>query len=623
MSGTTGSTASSMGDLAKLCPFMNASTGRTAPAPEPEATCPFGFGAAPAAAEQNPASAPPPAPADAQCPFDATLNSTAPAAPAAPFSRGSLSSQAMPHMRAAPFGGPMRRTLKTSAHASALDAQAQRQESWDTPEKMSVRNSPTVHHGHGSKDADAPPRGANGHAALGEGQPTPLSETTSGGSFESNYRQVADGLKEEGRYRVFQNVNRVHREFPHAVWHMEDGTEQEVVTWCTNDYLGMGQHPDVTGAMTDAIDRFGGGSGGTRNISGTNQGHVSLEEELASLHGKEAALVFSSCYVANDAILGMLPSFLPNVHIFSDQGNHASIIQGIHHAKLSKKLGGKHIYRARPPTLPPPSHARARSTPFALDIQPHLLVSAGHNDLEHLDELMASAPADAPKVVVFESVYSMSGTVSDIGATCELAAKYNATTFIDEVHAVGLYGERGGGVGQMRGLENQLDVVSGTLGKAFGVFGGYLAGSAAMMDAIRSTAPGFIFTTSLPPMVSRGALKSVQILKSEEGRELRARHQERAASLKAMLRAQDMPVMKGESHIVPVLIADPVKCKAASDLLLKRHGIYVQPINYPSVPAGTERLRFTYAAHLPFAIRRPRPSCGLLRHVARGACACG
>ena len=349
----SGTTASSMADLAKLCPFMNASTGRTAPAPEPEATCPFGFGAAPAAAEENVAPAPTPAPADAQCPFDATLNSAAPAAPAAPFSRGSLSSQTMPHMRAAPFSGPMRRTLKTSAHANALDAQAQRQESWDTAEKMSVRNSPTVHHGHGSKDADAPPGGPNGHAALGEGQPTPVSETTSGGSFESNYRQVADGLKEEGRYRVFQNVNRVHREFPHAVWHMEDGTTQEVVTWCTNDYLGMGQHPDVTGAMTDAIDRFGGGSGGTRNISGTNQGHVSLEEELASLHGKEAALVFSSCYVANDAILGMLPSFLPNVHIFSDQGNHASIIQGIHHAKLSNKLGGKHIYRAHTPALPP------------------------------------------------------------------------------------------------------------------------------------------------------------------------------------------------------------------------------------------------------------------------------
>ena len=313
--------------------------------------------------------------------------------------------------------------------------------------------------------------------------------------------------------------------------------------------------------MTGAIDQFGGGSGGTRNISGTNQGHVELEQELASLHGKESALVFSSCYVANDAILGMLPAFLPNVQIFSDQGNHASIIQGIHHAKLQPDLGGKHIYR--------------------------------HNDLEHLEELMSACKPEDPKVVVFESVYSMSGTVSDIGATCDLAAKFGATTFIDEVHAVGLYGDQGGGVGQMRGLESQLDVVSGTLGKAFGVFGGYLAGSAAMMDAIRSTAPGFIFTTSLPPMVTRGALASVRLLKSEAGRDLRTQHQERAATLKQMFADRSMPVMPGESHIVPVLIADSVKCKAASDMLLNKFGIYVQPINYPSVPSGTEHLRFT------------------------------
>ena len=304
--------------------------------------------------------------------------------------------------------------------------------------------------------------------------------------------------------------------------------------------------------MNGAIDQFGGGSGGTRNISGTNQGHVELEQELASLHGKESALVFSSCYVttqappatarspgrslrdclcfqvANDAILGMLPAFLPNVQIFSDQGNHASIIQGIHHAKLSHQLGGKHIYR--------------------------------HNDLEHLEELMSACNPEDPKVVVFESVYSMSGTVSDIAGTCDLAAKFGATTFIDEVHAVGLYGDQGGGIGQQRGLESQLDVVSGTLGKAFGVFGGYLAGSAAMMDAIRSTAPGFIFTTSLPPMVTRGALTSVRLLRSQTGRDLRASHQERAATLKQMLADRKMPVMPGESHIVPVLIADSVKC---------------------------------------------------------------
>lgn len=522
--------SSSMADLAKMCPFM--STAGASVEPEPEAPAP--------------AAAPAPSPTNG------------PTATAKFTTAGALTSQtARAQAMASGNHGlrSVRRCFKTSA-AAADGASSAAQ----LTEKMTLRNAPpslTV-----DMDDWVSPDGAvetNGHAQIGT--PTPLDETTSAGTFEANYEAISGGLKKEGRYRVFQNVNRKHREFPHALWNTEDGEEKEVITWCTNDYLGMGQHPEVTGAMNGAIDSYGGGSGGTRNISGTNQGHVELEQELASLHGKESALVFSSCYVANDAILGMLPAFLPNVQIFSDQGNHASIIQGIHHAKLSKQLGGKHIYR--------------------------------HNDLDHLDELMAAAPASDPKVVVFESVYSMSGTVSDIAGTCDIARKYNATTFIDEVHAVGLYGEQGGGVGQMRGLESQLDVVSGTLGKAVGVFGGYLAGSAAMMDAIRSTAPGFIFTTSLPPMVTRGALASVRLLKSQQGRDLRAQHQNRAKTLKQMLLDRSLPVMPGESHIVPVLIADPVKCKLASDMLLNTYGIYVQPINYPSVPSGTERLRFT------------------------------
>lgn len=358
------STHSSMADLAKRCPVM--SSAGTSVEPEPEA----------------PAS-----------PARSTLLGTT----------GALTSQTARNLASRRHdvcpvrhpmvvtGGdhhtlrPVHRTFKTSAVAEDSAAPAAK-----LTEKMTLRNAPDVSEWLSPEGGDT--NGHSGtHTSAQAGAPTPLKETTSGGAFEPKYKAISGGLKKEGRYRVFQNVNRKHREFPHAVWHTADGAEKEVLTWCTNDYLGMGQHPEVTGAMNAAIDDFGGGSGGTRNISGTNQGHVELEAELASLHGKESALVFSSCYVANDAILGMLPAFLPNVQIFSDQGNHASIIQGIHHAKLSKQLGGKHIYR--------------------------------HNDLEHLDELMAAAPPADPKVVVFESVYSMSGTVSDIAGTCDLARR--------------------------------------------------------------------------------------------------------------------------------------------------------------------------------------------------------
>jgi len=372
-------------------------------------------------------------------------------------------------------------------------------------------------------------------------------------AYKAAFRAAVDQVRQEGRYRVFADLKRVRGAFPRATWVSPQG-ERDVTVWCSNDYLGQGQNPVVLEAMHKAIDSVGSGSGGTRNISGTNHLHVELEAELADLHGKQAALLFTSGYVSNDATLSTLYKVLPGLIIFSDAFNHNSMIVGIRNGG-----GAKHIYR--------------------------------HNDLAHLEELLAAAPAGAPKLVAFESVYSMDGDISDIPATVALAKKYGALTYIDEVHAVGMYGPRGGGVAERDGVMDQIDIIEGTLGKAFGVMGGYIAGDADLVDAIRSHAPGFIFTTSLPPAVTAGAAASIRWLKEHD--EIRHRHQERAETLKRRFREVGIAVMPSVSHIVPVLVGDPVHCKMVSDLLLAEHAIYVQPINYPTVPRGTERLRFT------------------------------
>lgn len=361
-------------------------------------------------------------------------------------------------------------------------------------------------------------------------------------------------VKGEGRYRVFADLKRVRGQFPRAVRRREDGSEQDVVVWCSNDYLGMGQNPVVLDAMKAAVDQAGAGAGGTRNISGTTRYHVDLERELAAWHQKEAALLFTSGYVANEATLATLQRIMPGLIIFSDALNHASMIAGI-------RQGGceRHVFM--------------------------------HNDLEHLEALLKDAPADAPKLIAFESVYSMDGDISDLKGTIALARKYGAMTYLDEVHAVGLYGDTGAGVAERDGVLADIDIIECTLGKAIGVMGGYIAADAVIVDAIRSWASGFIFTTSLPPALSAGALASVRHLKQHP--EIREAHQERAATLKRRLAEAGIPVMDSESHIVPVFVGDPVHTKMISDMLLEEHGIYVQPINYPTVPKGTERLRFT------------------------------
>ncbi|MBV8685005.1 MAG: 5-aminolevulinate synthase [Caulobacteraceae bacterium] len=369
-------------------------------------------------------------------------------------------------------------------------------------------------------------------------------------AFEAAVAQV----KGEGRYRVFADLKRHCGDFPTATWTLASGAQRDVIVWCSNDYLGQGQNPVVLDAMHHALDDAGAGSGGTRNISGTTHHHVELEAELADLHGKEAALLFTSGYVSNEAALATLQRILPGLIIFSDELNHASMIAGIRHGG-----GPRKIFR--------------------------------HNDLEHLEALLKEAPADAPKLVAFESVYSMDGDISDIVGTAALAKKYGAMTYLDEVHAVGLYGKRGGGVSERDGATADIDIIEGTLGKAIGVMGGYIAADAVIVDAIRSHASGFIFTTSLPPVLTAGAVASIRWLKEHD--EVRARLQERAATLKRRMAAAGLPVMPSVSHIVPVLVGDPVHCKLVSDLLLSEHGIYVQPINYPTVPRGTERLRFT------------------------------
>ena len=361
-------------------------------------------------------------------------------------------------------------------------------------------------------------------------------------------------LHAEGRYRTFIDIERRRGQFPHAVWKKPDGSEQDITVWCGNDYLGMGQHPVVLSAMHEALEATGAGSGGTRNISGTTVYHKELEAELADLHGKEGALVFTSAYIANDATLSTLPMLFPGLIIYSDALNHASMIEGIR-----RNGGAKRIFK--------------------------------HNDLADLRAKLAADDPAAPKLIAFESVYSMDGDFGPIAEIVELAREFGALTYLDEVHAVGLYGPRGGGVAEKLGLMDQIDIINGTLGKAYGVMGGYIAASAKMCDAIRSYAPGFIFTTSIPPAIAAGAAASVRHLKTDQG--LRDLHQERAAVLKLRLKGLGLPIIDHGSHIVPVIVGDPVHTKKISDMLLSEFGIYVQPINYPTVPRGTERLRFT------------------------------
>jgi 5-aminolevulinate synthase len=372
--------------------------------------------------------------------------------------------------------------------------------------------------------------------------------------YQRIFADAIERLHAEGRYRVFIDILRNKGAFPNARCFAGHNGPKPITVWCSNDYLAMGQHPAVIAAMEEALHDVGAGSGGTRNISGNSHYHIDLEAELADLHGKDSALLFTSGYISNEATLATLGRILPGCIIFSDALNHASMIAGIRNSGCEKQ-----VFR--------------------------------HNDLDHLEELLAAAPADAPKLIAFESVYSMDGDVAPIAAICDLADKYEAITYLDEVHAVGMYGPRGGGISERDEVARRLTIIEGTLGKAFGVMGGYIAADRDIIDVVRSYAPGFIFTTSLSPVLVAGALASVRHLKTSTVE--REAQQERAAQLKAAFRAARLPVMETSTHIVPLLVGDPVTAKRISDILLAEYGIYVQPINYPTVPRGTERLRFT------------------------------
>jgi 5-aminolevulinate synthase len=380
--------------------------------------------------------------------------------------------------------------------------------------------------------------------------------------YNAQLDSAINRLHAEGRYRTFIDIERKRGQFPHATWRKQDGTDLPVTVWCGNDYLGMGQHPAVLAAMHEALDATGAGSGGTRNISGTTVYHKRLEAELADLHQKEAALLFTSAYIANDATLSTLPKLFPGLIIYSDALNHASMIEGVR-----RNGGAKRIFR--------------------------------HNDVAHLRELLAGDDPAAPKLIAFESIYSMDGDFGPIKALCDLADEFGALTYIDEVHAVGMYGPRGAGVAERDGLMDRIDIINGTLAKAYGVMGGYIAASAKMCDAVRSYAPGFIFTTSLPPAVVAGAAASVAHLKTDQA--ARALHQTQSKILKLRLKGLGLPIIDHGSHIVPLIVGDPVHTKKLSDMLLTEYGIYVQPINFPTVPRGTERLRFT-----PSPVHGPR-----------------
>ncbi|GAB5435450.1 5-aminolevulinate synthase [Falsiruegeria mediterranea] len=369
--------------------------------------------------------------------------------------------------------------------------------------------------------------------------------------FDRFFRAELDQLREEGNYRQFADLERQRGAFPRAKSH---DLNRDVTVWCSNDYLGMGQHPKVLAAMHEAIDRSGAGAGGTRNISGTTHAHVKLEAELADLHGKEAALLFTSGYVSNWAALGTLAARIPGCVVLSDEKNHASMIEGIRHSRAQKVIWK-------------------------------------HNDVADLEAKLAALPANCPKLIAFESVYSMDGDIAPIAQICDLADRYGAMTYLDEVHAVGLYGARGGGIAEREGLSHRLTVIEGTLGKAFGVVGGYIAASAELCDFVRSFASGFIFTTALPPAIAAGAAASVRHLKQSNVE--RQAHQARVAQVRQQLDAIGLPHLENPSHIIPVMVGDPVKCKYISDILLRDYGIYIQPINYPTVPKGTERLRIT------------------------------
>jgi 5-aminolevulinate synthase len=372
-------------------------------------------------------------------------------------------------------------------------------------------------------------------------------------NYDRYFEAALGRLQSERRYRVFADLERLAGRFPHAIWHSPNGP-RNVIVWCSNDYLGMGQHPKVIGAMVETATRMGTGAGGTRNIAGTNHPLVELERELADLHGKEAALVFTSGYVSNETGISTIAKLVPDCLILSDELNHNSMIEGVRQSKCEKQ-----IFR--------------------------------HNDMAHLEELLRAAGPLRPKLVVFETLYSMDGDVAPISEICALARQHGAMTYADEVHAVGMYGSRGGGQAEEQGAMDRVDVIEGTLAKAFGCLGGYIASSAALIDAVRSYAPGFIFTTALPPAICAAAAAAIRHLKTSAFE--RERHRERAARVKAVLNAAGLPVMPSATHIVPVLVGDPEKCKQATDLLLAEHGIYIQPINYPTVSKGSERLRIT------------------------------